>query len=251
MNWVDFVILGILIIFICIGCFKGFVFSILSLFGTSVNFFISIWLCKPMTNLMNSIFNIETALSNSLSARFTNISNNFNTKLSLFESQTELSSHIKETINNSSLSGFEKKLYSSTIHITPENVSNSDVTLNNIISSSLSTFINIIISFIIVFLLIYLVLWILSLISKKANQISDIRLTDRILGVIFGFIKGSLIIVFVFAILSLFNENGLLSGLFEQIHNSQIGNWCYTNVKTFIDKYINFKEITKSIIDKI
>lgn len=251
MNWVDFLILGILIIFICIGCFKGFAFSILSLFGTSVNFFISLCLCKPFSNFLNSIFNLEGSLYNSFNSRFTQLSQNFNTPLSTFKSQTELSSHINETINNSSLSGFEKKLYTNTLNITPENVSNSETSLNNILSSSLATFFNIIICFIIVFILIYIILWTLSLISKKANQISDIRLTDRLLGVLFGFIKGSIIIAFTFVILSLFNENGLLSELFKQINNSQIGSWCYNNIKLFIDKYINLKEIAINLINGI
>ena len=251
MNWVDFIIIGILLIFIIIGCCKGFVFSILSLFGTSVNFLISVALCKPVSNLLNSTFGLNTAISKSFTSKLTTMSSNFDIPLSSFTTQSDLNTHISETLNNSSLSGFSKKILSNTIVVTPENVQNSNLTLNNIISKSLATFISLIISFIVVFVLIYLILWLISFLSKKANQISDIRFTDRLLGSIFGFIRGSLLIIFIFLILSFFNQNGLFSGLFNHINNSTIGNWLYTSVKTFSDKYINFKEIIKSIIDKV
>lgn len=251
MNWIDIIVIIILLISIILGCFKGFTSSFISLFGTSVNFTISMFLCKPISNLINKLFNLESMLSSKFSSSLTNMSENFNTPLSTFNNQTELTNHINETINNSSISGFGKKILTSTINITPDNVLNSDITLNQIISNSFATFLTIIISFIITFILLYILLWIISLISKKANQISDIRLTDRILGAVFGLLKGSFIIIFVCILLSLFNENGLLSNLFNAINNSTIGNWYYNTVNTFITKYINIKEITKHIIDKL
>ena len=251
MNWIDIIIIAILLIFIIIGSVKGFAFSILSLFGITVNFFISLFLTKPMSSLLNSLFNIELNLANTFSSNLTNLSSDFDIALSSFSSQAELSSHVNNTINNSSLGGFAKKILNSTVHITTENVQGSSVTLNDIISKSFATFLTLIISFIIVFILIYIILWILSTISKKANQINDVKITDRILGVVFGFIKGAFVIIFIFAILSLFNENGILSDIFIYIKESTIGNWVYTNVDTFIHKYIDFKEIAKEIIDKI
>jgi len=249
MNWVDILIIAIILIFIIIGCVKGFVFSILSIFGGTVNFIISLFLCKPMANFLNSSFNLESALVSNFTEKLSNISADFNTSLSTFKTQAELNSHINNTINNSSLGGFTKKILSNTINVTPENVAKSNLTLNNIISNSFSTFISIIISFIIVFILIYLILWLISFLSKKANQISDIKFTDRILGVIFGFFKGLLLVLFIFAILSLFNQDGLLSGLFNEINNSTIGGWIYNNVCEFMHKYINLKDIAKDIID--
>ena len=249
MNWIDIVIIAILLIFIIIGCIKGFMFSILSLFGGTVNFFISILLCKPAMNLINAIFGLENALTSSFSASLTNMSFEFDTVLSSFESQSELSSHVSQTINNSSLSSFSKGILNNTVHITTDNVAGSDVTLNKIISSSFATFLTLIISFVIVFLLIYLILWLLSQISKKAKKVSGIRITDRIFGIIFGAIKGALVISVIFGILSFFNENGILSGLFVQIKESTIGNWIYTNIDAFVHKYIDLKEIAKNFID--
>ena len=251
MNWVDILIIAIILIFIIVGCVKGFVFSILSIFGSTVNFIIALCLCKPMANFLNSSFNLESTLVSNFTDKLSNISTDFNIPLSTFKTQTELSSHINDTINNSSLGGFIKKLLSNTIKVTPENVSGTDTTLNNIISKSFATFISLIISFIIVFILIYLILWLISFLSKKANQISDIKFTDRILGTFFGFVKGSLIVLFIFALLSLFNQDGLLSGLFKEINNSTIGGWLYNNVSEFMHKYVNLKDIAKSIINSL
>jgi len=250
MNWIDIIIILVLLIFIIIGAVKGFAFSILSLFGSTVNFFIALFLTKPVSNLLNKLFNLELSLTNTFSTKLSNISSDFDISLSSFSSQEELSSHVNNTINNSSLSGFSKKILNSTVHITTENIEGSDITLNNIISKSVATFLTLIISFVIIFILIYLLLWILSTLSKKANKVDDIRLTDRILGVIFGFVKGSFIIIFIFSILSFFNENGILSDLFTYIKESTIGRWIYTNVDGFIHKYIDLKEIFKNIANR-
>lgn len=251
MNWVDFLIIIIVLIFIVVGCLKGFVFSILSLFGGTVNFTLSIVLCRPVSNLINNIFKLDSALVTSFSSKLSKLSSNFDISLSSFNSEADLNSYITNTINNSSLSSFSKKILNNSINITPEDIQNTDITLNNIISKSLATFISIIISFIIIFILIYLLLWLISFLSRKANQISDIKFTDRLLGTIFGFIRGTLIIVFMFIILSFFSETGLLSGLFNQIHQSPIGNWLYSNINNFTDKYINLKDIAKNIIDSL
>ena len=202
MNWIDIVIIAVLLIFVIIGCVKGFMFSILSLFGGTVNFFIALLLCKPATTLINSVFGLESALSNTFSSNLTNMSTGFDIVLSSFGSQAELSTHVSETINNSSLSTFSKGILNNTVHITTDNVAGTNITLNNIISSSVATFLTIVITFVILFALIYLILWILSSISKKARQISGIKITDRIFGIIFGFIKGSLVIILIFGILS-------------------------------------------------
>lgn len=250
MSWVDIVILAIVLIFIIIGCVKGFVFSILSIFSSTVNLFIALFLTTPVSRLLNSIFNLETSLSNHFANNLSSMKG-FDIELSSFGSQAELSSHVSETINNSSLSGFIKGLLNNTVHITTDNVQGTNVTLNNIISSSFATFLTLVISFVIIFALIYLILWIVSKISKKAHQIADIKLTDRILGIVFGFIKGFIVVVFIFAVLSLFNENGVLIDLFTEIKKSTIGGWLYEQVSTFMHKYVDFREIAKNIIDKI
>ena len=251
MTWIDILIILVLVIFIIVGCIKGFVFSIISLFGTTVNFFISMCLCKPMNNFLNSAFNLQEGLINKFASSLSSMSSGFDVKLSTFTSQSELSSHINETIYNSNLSNFSKKILDSSINLTPNTVAGSDLTLNNIISTSFASFLSIIISFVLIFILIYALLWVISFLSKKANEISDIRFTDRLLGTFFGFIRGFIVIVLVFAILSLFNENGLLSSLFNLIDNSTIANWLYEGVNSFMDKYINIKDIAKSVIDSL
>jgi len=250
MNWIDIVIIAVLIIFVIVGCVKGFMFSVISLFGGTVNFIISLFLCTPMSNFLNKVFSLESSISSGFANNLSTM-NGFDVVLSEFKSQQELSSHVNETINNSSLSNFTKGLLNNTVHITTENVAGTEVTLNNIISASFATFLTLVISFTIVFVLIYLILWILSAISKKARQVSDIRLTDRIFGILFGFIKGALAIVLVFGILSFFNENGLLSDLFGYIKESTIGNWLYSTVDGFVTKYIDLKEIAKDIIESL
>lgn len=250
MNWVDAAIIAIVLIFVIVGCVKGLVFSVLSIFSSSVNFFISLFLTRPVASLINALFGMESSLTSNFAAKLTAMDCGFDVELSTFGSQAELSSHVSETINNSSLSGFSKGILNSTVHITPENVAGTNTTLNDIVSKSFASFLTLVISFIIVFILIYLILWIISAISKKMHKNQDVRLTDRILGLFFGLIKGFLFVVLVFGVLSFFNENGVLAPIIDYIKSSTIGGWLYGNVSTFVHKYIDLKEIFKGIIDR-
>ena len=251
MNWIDVAIIAIVLIFVIIGCVKGFVFSILSIFSSTVNFFISLFLTKPVASLLNAMFGMESSLSGNFAAKLTAMNCGFDVELATFGSQAELSSHVSETINNSNLSGFSKGILNNTVHITTENVAGTTTTLNDIISKSFAAFLTLVVSFVIVFILIYLILWIISTISKKMHKNQDVRLVDRILGFVFGLTKGFLLIVFVFGILSLFNENGILAPVIDYIKASTIGGWLYGNVSTFVHKYIDLKEILKGIIDSV
>lgn len=249
MNFIDIAIIIVLLIFIIIGTWKGFIFSLVSVFSSTVNFFISFIICKPINSLLNSIFGIQSAITKGFTGHFTNLGSGFNTNL-VGLSSSEINTHISNTLNNSSLSGFSKKLFSSSLKVSPEQIEGKEfISINSILSESLGTFFSIIISFIISFALIYLILWIINLIGKKVKEDGrSTKVVDRIFGFIFGTIKGALYISLFFAVLSFFNENGLLREVFAYIKASPIGNFAYTNINHFMDTYVNLKDLINSII---
>lgn len=241
MNWIDFAIIAILLIFVIIGVWKGFAFSILSMFSGTVNFIISIFLVRPTTNLLNSWFGFENALTNGFTSKLSSMSTSFDVNM-VGMSKDEISTHISNTLDTS---GFPlKNLFKSMLKITPEKIEGkTSCTLNEIISKSLGSFFSLVITFIVIFVLLYVVLFLIGKIAKKSQEVSGIRTIDRILGFFFGLIRGAIFISLIFAVLSLFNENGALSGLFDYIHASKMGNWAYSNINYIIDKYVNFKAI--------
>ena len=241
MNWIDVGIIIIMLIFVVVGIWKGFVFSILSLFSSTVNFFISLLLVRPTTNLLNNWFGFEKALTNGFASKLSSMSTKFNTNM-VGMSKDEISNHISSALSESKFPF--KNLFQNMLNVTPEKIEGkTSCSLNDILSKSLGTFFSLIITFIILFILIYLILFIIGKISKKAQEVNSIRSIDRMLGFIFGIAKGAIVICVIFAILSFFNEGGILSGLFDYIHTSKLGNWIYTNVNYFVDKYANLKDI--------
>lgn len=248
MNVVDIIILVIMLIFIVMGTYKGFIFSFVSVFSGTINFFLATLICGPFSKLFNSITGIQGAISNSYTAKFTALSSGFDANL-VGLSQESITATVADTINGSSLSNFSKWLYKSVLKITPEQIAGKEfVSINSILSTSLGKFFTTIISFIICFALIYLILWIISLIGKKV-QSSDggIKTADRVFGFIFGVIKGLLCVCSIFAFLSFFSETGLLASLFNYIKTSKIGAPLYNYVNNIMDTYFNIPQIWNSI----
>lgn len=245
MNWIDAIILVILVVFVAIGIWKGLVFSLLSMFSSFINFVLAIFLTKPLTILIGKHFKLESALTNAFAKNISSRGAGFDTNL-VGMTNEEISSHISNTLSESKFPA--KGLFKNMMNVTSEKISGkTSLTMTDILSKSLGSFFTIIICFVIAFLLILLTLWIVSLISKKARQVDGIRVTDRILGAVFGLIKGALFVCFIFAILSFFKEDGLLAKLFTYIHKSAIGDWMYSNVNYLVDKYINFQTFKKLV----
>lgn len=245
MNWIDIVILCILVIFVGIGFYKGFIFSILSLFSGFINFLIALFLTRPVTNLFNSWFGLEASLTSTFEKKLLGMGEGFSTNL-VGMGSADLNSFVSSTIKSSNLPF--KNMINSMVKLNPEVISSKGtLTLTDILSKSFGSFFAIIISFITIFVLIWLVLFLISFITKKLRQNDSIRTVDRVMGVLFGIVKAGITISFVFAFLSFFNENGVLSSVFDYIKASTIGNWWYSNINTLVDKYLNFKTIVSVI----
>ena len=249
MNWIDIILLIILVIFVAIGFWKGFVFSVLSLFSVSINFILGIFLTKPINIVLNKVFSLEGALTNAFSNKISGMHEGFSTNL-VGLNQKDLNTHIANTLKDGDFP-FEG-LFKRMLSMKPETIQHKEsLTLNEILSKSLGTFFSLVISFAIAFLLIYLVLWLIGFLTKKAKQVEGIRVIDRILGVLFGLVRGAIVIATIFAVLSFFNEEGVLHDVFNYIDQSSIGSWIYQNMNTLVDKYLNFKTIVKTATDTI
>lgn len=245
MNWIDVGIIVILIVFIAMGFWKGLIFSLLSVFSTFVNFCISIFLARPITNLLNNWFGMEGAMCKGFMSKFSSATPLFDTNM-VGMSKSEISKHVAQTLSEGKVPF--KKLLGAMIKISPEQIEAKETcTLNEILSKSFSAFFSLIIGFVISFAIIYLVLWIISLITKRTREIDGIRITDRILGVLFGLVKGFLFIAFLFSILSFFNEDSSLKSVFDYINQSQLGSWIFNVVKGIVDKYLNFNAVVKAV----
>lgn len=236
MNYIDIIIIAILLIFIIVGVCRGFIFSLLSVFGGIINIYLATLLTKPMTSLTSTI-GLNSAITNAYAQKMQAFSG-FNENL-VGKTAEQLQAHIKSSIDGSSLSGITKTLTNWFLKISPENLQGkTSVTLTDILSKAFASFWCVLIAFIVSLVIVYLVLWVITLIANKLKQIKPINATDKILGVLFGAVKGSLIVCLIFAVLSLFNQTGIMGDVVSAIQSSKIGGWSYHYVYDFVHNYL-------------
>ena len=248
MNWIDIIIIVLLIVFVAIGFWKGFIFSVLSLFSVFINFILSLFLTKPFSTLFNK-WGLESKLVSAFTTKISGMHSGFDTNM-IGMSQEQINNHISITLSESNFPF--KSMFERMIKFSPEAVSHkANLTLTEILSKSLGNFFSLVISFAIAFILIYIILWLIGFISKKAKQVEGLRVIDRLLGVVFGLVRGAIAVSTIFTVLSFFNEEGVLQTVFEYIDSSAIGSWVYENMNILVDKYLNFGDITKVAIDSV
>lgn len=252
MNWFDAGIIVVLLIFMAFGIKKGFMFSVIDLFGVFINFVISLFLCKPIRGLFN-VMGMENAMAGGFLSKYSSYGADFTTNLKTYDGN--LTDFVNEAFKNSPLNGFMKKLFNGTINndlaAKIEASSNETVSLADIMSKSVAQFITVIISFVVAFLLIYAVLLLLRLLSKKLQQSTAVNVFDKIFGACFGLVKGFMFITMIFVVLSFFSDNGILSTVIDYINKSAIGGWLRTSVNTFMLEYVNIKAFIIDILQKI
>lgn len=66
MAWLDIAIIALVVIMALVGMGRGFLKSLLQLFGTLVTLALSIWLAKPFNGLLQNWFGLNSALAGAL-----------------------------------------------------------------------------------------------------------------------------------------------------------------------------------------
>lgn len=246
MNYIDYIIIGILLIYILIGYFKGFMFSLLSLFSFGVKFVLSMFLCKPFMLFTNNVCKLDIGLSNALASSFTKTSNLFDVSMETMN-QTEINNHITECLNTTKYPSFLKSFLKNIFQITE---GNSNFTFNSIISKTFGTFFSFIISFIIIFIIVCILVYFIKYRFKKLTEQSvTVKRIDRFMGIAYGFVGGVINIVIVISVLSWFKNFSFLSSFFESLQSSFLGGLATQIIYPFMDKYLNLKEIAKWFIN--
>lgn len=246
MNYIDYIIIGVLLLYMIIGYFKGFMISVLSLFSFTVKFIISLLLCKPALLFTNNVCKLDVALSNSFINKFGKTSELFTQNMNNM-TQAEIDTHITNCLNTTKYPSFLKSYFKSIFTIQE---GQSNYTFADVIGNTLGRFCSFIITFVIVFILITIILLILKKQCKKITENSvTVRKVDRFTGIIYGAVRGSVNIIVIFAILSWFKTFSFLTEFYTAIESSFFGGIISNLIFPFMDKYINLKEIAKWFIN--
>ena len=183
MAWLDIAIIAIVVIIAIVGMARGFLKSLLQLFGTIATLVVSIWLAKPFSALLQSWFGLSSALGNAMVDPITPICQNGG----------------GEAIPNFFLNKFAEILMGQQYWIGYEGGSASSTFINDF-AMQIGQVIAVVISVIILFILIKIVLAILGKIFDKIAKSRAISGLDRLFGLLLGAIKGALVVSIVFVV---------------------------------------------------
>ena len=117
MNWFDAIIIVILLIFMAFGIKKGFMFSVIDMFGFFVNFVVAVFLTGPIRSLLG-VMGMESSIGNGLFGHYAGVGSGFTTNLIEYK-QTYgdgVIDYVSDSINGSSMTGFGKKLFNGIIN---------------------------------------------------------------------------------------------------------------------------------------
>lgn len=239
MHWLDIVVIALIVLFALYGLSKGFLSSLLSLVNVLVSFVAAIFLAKPFATFINNATNWGTKLCELISDKLAGIGN--------LGTALEVATPAGQVIADSSgFTGFFKWLLPK---IVGNDVIAAGVTPSSYFGNYLGMLCLIVICGIIVFILIRIVVALLQLLFKKLRTNSIIGSVDKILGFVFGAIKGFVaicVVIFTINFIPIANNK-----FHEQVDKSVITRGISNGVETvteWISKNVDFKKIIGGLI---
>lgn len=222
MSILDIIVLVILGLFVLIGLWRGFLRTLLSLFGNLASLTVAILLAQPVSKFVNNIINISDMLASRIVGVITNI-------LPVIEEGQELTRD--EIING--LTG-SKLLNSLITPFIKEGTYTSTSSLANSIGESLGALAMIALTAIVLFFLIKLVIFILAKIFDAITKAHAINGLDRVLGGICGLIKGCILVFSALSVLYALSSLPFISSWFDGLINeSNISLQIYNHIQDF------------------
>ena len=251
MNWLDLGILVFAIIFIIIGLRKGFMTSVISNFSSALNILLSFFLYKPIQSLFNNWFGLGNAIATHYSNNLISASPNFAVNLLTIPGDS-LYGFVNDTMAQSGFSGFTQFFYrlfmnNSSLYSKLHESGLESRTLAQIVSESLSSFFTTIIAFVTAFLLLYLIIFLITKLVEKLREIGFVKVVDNALGALYGLLKCFICLIIICLILKLMSPFSFMTSVNEYINSSLCGRLIYEPINDFIDNYLNFSDIIRSI----
>lgn len=142
-------------------------------------------------------------------------------------------SQLKDAVANSNFNIFGIFLFKLLTDLTVDG----EMTAGQILAPSITNLLIKILAFVLVFVVLYLFLKILKLVLSKIIKKCGLSFADRILGLLFGLIKGSLLFGVLYLVLTSFANLTLNEGLLNFVQKGVVSSYVYNH---FISKIIAF-----------
>ena len=242
---IDIVIITVLVIFGIIGMAKGFLNTIISLFGNLASLAIAFFTAKPVSSFLDKTFGIVSKLASKIAPSFSAIAPL--PEGSDLAEATLTGADLKTYLSTDGLT-FQERLIS--MFINDETVFTSNAEIVEYISGTIAGIAAMVISAVVMFILIRIAILLLAKLFDALTKNKAIGGLDRVVGLLFGLLKGALL---VFVVLSVFYliANTTVDGW---IQNSVVTKWLYQYVCQIVDSIVskfNLPDIIKSIFPSL
>ncbi len=207
-NVLDFIVVALLIFFALIGLRQGFVNRVVGVVGGIVALILAFSLCKPFSNLLDSLFNLNSKIASLISKAFDG-----NDALNIKVSDTE---QIKQILVEESIPSFiRNKLLSSSLV-------QSDKTIAQMLGATIAKYCSAAIAFIVLLIAVKLICLLLRLVfSRIEDRFVCVFLANKILGICFAFLQCLVIIYLFFFVINIL-PSSIVGGLQRVVEASKI-----------------------------
>lgn len=243
---IDIIVIAVLVIFGVVGLVKGFLNTLLSLFGGLASLGVAILTAKPVAKFLDGIFHIVSSIGGSIAGSLSNTVTPFQSGQMATLTGTEL----KTYLGQDGLT-FQERLMSLFIEDSKEfavsgtDYIGADGQVVQYIGERLAGVISLVIAVVVMFVVIRLAVFLLSKLFDAITKNRAISGLDRTLGMVFGLLKASLLICFVLGIFYLV-ANTTIQGW---IDNSVVTKWIYQYVTEFVEMIVTKFDLPSFITD--
>ena len=222
MNWIDFVVIGLIAVFAVVGLFKGFIMSIYKLVAFVVCIFASIKFSPVLAEIIS-----KTSI-------YDWIKNTIVRNLPLIGKEAFASS---ETVSGASgaeallgtlpLPGFFRKSLLGKLPSASELINTEGIV--NAIGDELTKMVVSVLSLIVLYIVLRVILAFMGLLLKGISELPVFKQVNKLGGLILGALQGFLTIYILCAVLMLFNANPRFEPIFNDLGTSLFAREFYEN----------------------
>lgn len=220
---IDIVILCVLVLFGVLGMWKGFLNTIISLFGNVASLAVAILCAKPVSGFLNNIFGIVGGIGGKIAESLASTITPF------ASGATELTgAGLKTYLANDGLT-FQERLFN--LFIEDSVVFTTDAEVVSYIGERIAGVAALVIAALVMFIVIRIAIMLLAKLFDAITKNKAIGGLDRAMGLLFGLLKGALLVSVVLGVFYLI-ANSTVNGW---IQDSTITKWVYQYICQFID----------------
>lgn len=250
-TYLDIIVVLLIAISVLLGIIRGFVKSITKLIGSIARLVIAFFLCQPFAKLLQNIFRFDDKIMTKIDLWAEGLSPNFTINL-VGMNEYQLDAAITGGLSDSSIPKIFRGMFKNFINLSPENINSyQNITISDLIASSLTNVIMVAIAFVVLYFIVWLVVFLLNKVVDTAIKDKPIlKNTNRILGAVVGLVKSFVVIFIVCGLLYLFRNSFLFSGLFTTLSKSVIAGPISNFIFVFIENNINFSDMIQRYLNK-